>query len=120
MTFPFDVKNGFDRSDTLDAHVARRVGAALDLYANHIQHVELRLMDVNGPRHGAVDKVASIGITMRPSGHVVARAGSDDIYDSVTRAARRARSAVSRYVKRLEQRGRQARALPSSQGLDAG
>lgn len=113
MTFPFDVKNGFDQSDTLDAHIMRRLGGALNPYAGYIQHVELRLMDVNGPRHGAVDKVASVGITMRPSGHVVARAGSDDIYDSVTRAARRARTAVSRYVKRLEQRGRQARALPA-------
>lgn len=120
MMFPFEMKNGFDQSDTLDAHIERRLGAALNPYAGSIQHVELRLLDVNGPRHGAGDKVASLGITLRPSGRVVTRAGSDDIYDSVSRAARRARTAVSRHVKRLEQRGRQARALTASADLEAG
>jgi putative sigma-54 modulation protein len=113
VTFPLEVKTEFDRSDTLDAHIARRLSGALNAYAGSIQHVEVRLSDVNGPRRGAGDKVASLGITLRPSGRIVARAGSDDIYDSVTRAARRARTAVSRRVTRLAQRGRQARALPA-------
>ena len=120
MTFPLEVKNDFDHSEALDAHIARRLERALDAYAAYIQRLELRLSDANGPRHGAGDKVAAIGVTMRPSGRVlVARAGADDIYESVTMVARRARTSVSRYVARLEQRGRQD-ARPATAPVDAG
>lgn len=108
-TFTVDVKTEFDRSETLDAHVARRVESALTSFAAYIKHVEVRLSDVNGPRRGAGDKMAAFAVTLRPSERVLlARAGTDDIYKSVTTAARRARTAVGRFVERLETRRKQA------------
>lgn len=106
MSIPIDVKNSFQHSDSLDAHIARRIDAALGLHAQHIRRVDLRLLDANGPRRGPDDKVARIAVRLAPSGRVLASAAAGDVYVSVTRAAARARAAVDRYITRLKQRSR--------------
>lgn len=106
MNIPIDVKNSFQHSDSLDAHIERRIGSALRSHAQHIRRVDLRLLDANGPRRGSNDKVARIAVTMAPTGRVVATAAAGDVYVSVTRAAARARAAVGRYLTRLKRRAR--------------
>lgn len=106
MSIPIGVKTAFSHSDSLNAHIERKVAGALRSHAERIRRVDLRLSDANGPRGGADDKVARIAITLIPSGRVVATATAEDPYVSVNRAALRARNAVDRYVSRWKQPAR--------------
>jgi ribosome-associated translation inhibitor RaiA len=106
MTISLGVKSSFEFSPALSAHIERRVDHALRAHAHHIKYVVLRLSDVNGPRHGADDKLTRIDITLNPTGSVVTSARSDDVYVSVTRAAARARAAVGRRIQQLKQHAR--------------
>jgi putative sigma-54 modulation protein len=109
MAFSLRVKSSFEFSPALSAHIERRIDHALRAHAAHINCVVLRLSDVNGPRHGADDKLTRIDITLNPSGNVVTSARSDDVYVSVTRAALRARAALRRRVEQLDERARPRR-----------
>jgi putative sigma-54 modulation protein len=111
MTISLAVKSSFEFSPALSAHIDRRISHALRAHVAHIKWVVLRLSDVNGPRHGADDKLTRIDIGLNSSGTVVTSATSDDVYVSVTRAASRARAAVGRRVQQLKQRARIPRRL---------
>lgn len=90
MAISLEVKSSFEFSPALSAHMQRRIDHALRAHAAHIKLVVLRLSDVNGPRHGADDKLTRIEIILDPSGSVVTSARSEDVYVSVTRATARA------------------------------
>jgi putative sigma-54 modulation protein len=109
MTISLGVKSTFEFSPALSAHIERRIDHALRAHADHIKYLVLRLSDVNGPRHGADDKLTRIDITLDPTGSVVTSARSDDVYVSVTRAAARARAAVGRRIQQLQQQARPRR-----------
>jgi ribosome-associated translation inhibitor RaiA len=111
MTISLVVKSSFEFSPALSAHIDHRINHALRAHAAHIKWVVLRLSDVNGPRHGADDKLTRIDIGLNSSGTVGTSATSDDVYVSVTRAASRARAAVGRRVQQLKQRARISRRL---------
>ena len=114
MDIPITVKNGFDASDALDRHIARRLDSALRKHQRYIQRVEVRLSDANGPRKGPADKVALIEIALKPFGEIVATGEDNDIYRSVTTAAARVKQALSRYASRLERLEKRPRVgLPS-------
>lgn len=106
MTISLVVKSSFQFSAALTAHIERRIQHALHAHGARIASVALRLSDANGPRHGANDKVTRIDIRLRPSGSVMASARSDDIYVSVTRAATRARAALSKRIRQLKEHAR--------------
>jgi putative sigma-54 modulation protein len=121
MTISLAVKSSFEFSPALSAHIDHRINHALRAHAAHIKWVVLRLSDVNGPRHGADDKLTRIDIGLNSSGTVGTSATSDDVYVSVTRAASRARAAVGRRVQQLKQRARIPRRLTArSDGLATG
>jgi putative sigma-54 modulation protein len=111
MTISLGVKSSFEFSPALSAHIENRINHALHAHAAHIKCVVLRLSDVNGPRHGADDKLTRIDISLNSSGTVVTSARSDDVYVSLTHAASRARAAVGRRVQQLKQRARTPRRM---------
>jgi putative sigma-54 modulation protein len=109
MTISVGVKSTFELSPALNAHIERRIDHALRAHADHIKCVVLQLSDVNGPRHGADDKLTRIDITLHPTGSVVTSARSEDVYVSVTRAAACTRAAVGRRIRELKQHARPRR-----------
>ena len=114
MNFPISIRNGFDSSDALDRHIARRLDSALRAHQRYVQRVEVRLSDANGPRKGPADKVALIEIALKPFGEIVATGEDNDVYRSVTTAAARVKQALSRYASRLERLEKRPRiAVPS-------
>lgn len=104
MTPLIVIRSAFDSSDALSKHIERRVAAALRSQAAQVEAIALKLLDVNGPRGGANDKVVQITVNLRPWGRLVASAASNDIYLSVDRAATRLREAVRRHCSRLKSR----------------
>jgi ribosome-associated translation inhibitor RaiA len=109
MTVAFAVKSGFEYSPALVSYIERRIEHALHTHATHISRVLVRLADINGPRHGARDKVARFDITLVGGGHVMATGASDNLYTSVARVAFRAKTAVSRHIEQRLQRARRTR-----------
>jgi ribosome-associated translation inhibitor RaiA len=104
MTRHIDVRSTFNDSATLMKHIERRVAAALRSHAAHVEDIVLKLLDSNGPRGGADDKVVRISVGLKPWGRLVASAASDNIYCSVDRVARRLKSAIQRHRSRLKSR----------------
>lgn len=101
MDIPIRIRNAFTSSDSLDRHIAKCLDHATRTHRSHVRHVEVRLSDVNGPRHGSEDKVTAIEIAVEPvGGLLVVRGRGADIYQSVSRAANRAKQALSRHASR--------------------
>ena len=110
MDIPISIRNGFDTSEALEQHIARQLESALRVHQRYVQRVEIRLSDANGPRKGPADKVALIDIALKPFGEIVARGEAEDVYQSVTTAAARAKGALRRHAGRLERQERRPRA----------
>ena len=108
MTPHIVIRSSFDSSDALSKHIERRVAGALRSQAAQVKGIALKLLDVNGPRGGANDKVVQITVSLRPWGRLVASAASSDIYLSVDRATTRLRAAARRHCSRLKSRRSQA------------
>jgi ribosomal subunit interface protein len=93
-------------SDALRVYMGRRLGLALQGFEKHLQSVDVRLSDVNGPR-GGVDKSCAITVALRRLGVVFASARGVDAYGTVDRAVSRIHAVLRRRVGR-RRRGRRS------------
>lgn len=84
--------------------LARKLGA----HASAIQHAQVRLSDINGPR-GGIDKECRIRLAMGRSGAVQATHSAFDWYDAVIGAVAVVRTAVAARFDRLDERRRSGR-----------
>lgn len=79
--------------------MVRRLGFALDRFADRLGLVLVRLTDVNGPR-GGVDQRCRIVVQMVPTGRLVVEDMAADPVTAVSRAARRLVRSVGRFRER--------------------
>jgi hypothetical protein len=86
------------RSKTIEKHARRRLGFALDRFAEMIQTVSLRFEDASGGR-GAVDKRCTAEATGQIS-TTVASASADNYFVAANRALRTLERNVVRAVER--------------------
>ena len=89
----------FSLTPALRSHVERRLGYALSSRDDHIQRVQVRLSDINGPRGGA-DKNCSIQVFLAHLPDVVIEDTEVDLYTAIYRAADRAGRTVGRRISR--------------------
>lgn len=88
---------GFSLTEALREYVTRRLDHALQRRKLWVQHVEVHLGDVNGPR-GGVDKLCAIMVkTTRLPVMVIKDLGSD-LYAVIDRAADRVGATVDRRI----------------------
>jgi putative sigma-54 modulation protein len=90
-------------TDVPTANILRRVGFALDRFADRIQHLTLRLADVNGPK-GGLGIAAMVEISLHRGGHLVLHGQDSDPGRAATVLVDRARQAI---VRRLGRSARQ-------------
>lgn len=87
-------------SDALDAHIRRRIDFALRRFADRIERVVVRLVDLNGPR-GGPDKRCSMAVRLSPPlPSILASATDADAYAAVSQAASRLDDRVGRALAR--------------------
>lgn len=98
----------FSLSKALRAHVQRRLSFALQKKADQIQHIMVRLSDINGPK-GGIDKRCQIQIVLPHLNDVVVEDKESDIYVAIDRAANRAARVVRRRLSRRRQLNRSMR-----------
>jgi len=86
---------GFQLTPALAEHAERRLQFALKHAADRVQHVTVRLADVNGPR-GGVDKRCSVHIVMSGIPDIVTEDIEPDMYVAINRAVDRVGRTVLR------------------------
>lgn len=95
----------FSLTSALRRHIERRLSFALSARDEHIQHICVRLSDVNGPR-GGLDKCCSIRVVLAQLPSVVIEDTETDLYAAIDRAADRAGRTVGRQLERRRDRDR--------------
>jgi ribosomal subunit interface protein len=95
----------FPLTDALRSHTERRLGFALSARDDHIQHVIVRLSDINGPRGGA-DKCCHIQVALARLPDVIIEDTEADLYIAIDRAADRAGRTVGRRLVRQRTKSR--------------
>lgn len=86
-------------SEPLFTHVARKVNFAVRRFASRVEHVVVRLVDVNGPK-GGPDKRCRIVARLSSGRSVIVEATDADAYASASQAATRLGERVSRSLTR--------------------
>jgi len=98
----------FQLTKALRNYIKRRLGFALSSKNNHIQRVQVRLSDINGPRGGA-DKCCHIQVLLPHIADVIIEDTETDLYAAIDRAADRAGRTVERRLARQRDKGRSVR-----------
>ena len=93
---------GFDLTQGLRDHTARRLQFALGWSRHDVRTVTVRLFDINGPR-GGEDKRCLIQVAFPGTPNVVIEDTDADLYVAIDRAADRAARAVTRRLERLRE-----------------
>lgn len=91
-------------TDSLRAYAQRRLGFALDRYAERIRTMRLKLGDMNSSR-GGVDKRCQLAISLAHSSPITLESRASTVQGAVDRIASKVRSFVERrFVHKHEQR----------------
>jgi ribosomal subunit interface protein len=89
----------FSLTKALRSHIKRRLKFALSTRNDHIQRINVRLSDINGPR-GGEDKCCHIQVVLPQLADVVIEDTEADMYAAIDRAADRAGRTVGRRLSR--------------------
>lgn len=93
-----------DVTDGIATHAQTRFEAALGQHDRWIQHVTVRLEDLNGPK-GGMDKRCHASIRLKAGGaDIEVEERQSDIYAAINVAADRAKVAVGRKIDRIRER----------------
>jgi len=85
----------YSLTDAIRAHIARRLGFALDRFAARICELYVWVGDVNGHKAGRVDKSCHIIVALR-RGRFVLHERASDLYVAVNRIAHRVRAKLAK------------------------
>ena len=97
--------NDFVVTDDIAAWARARMEAAVGQHERRLDAVDVRLRDLNGPRHGGPrDMECGVAVRLRPTGSVLVTESADDLYAAVSRAADRLKNAVGRRLARTNRR----------------
>lgn len=98
-------------TDSLRAYAQRRLGFALDRFAERIRTVRLKLGDMNSSR-GGVDKRCQLAISLAHSSPITLESRASTVQGAVDRIASKVRSFVKRRFVRKQRRFRKADRWP--------
>lgn len=100
---------GLELTEALRDYTEKRLAYALSHAQQRIQRVQVRLIDVNGPR-GGVDKRCQIDVRLKGLPSVVIEDTESDLYLAIDRAAER----VARMLARRLDKHRRFATAPAS------
>jgi ribosomal subunit interface protein len=102
---------GFAVTPAIRSHLNRRFESALERFNSRIIHLEVFLKDLNGAGKGGEDQSVLVSVSLRGHPRVITETVTDDLYLSISMAARRTRRAVHRALDRRDQMSRQTAEL---------
>ncbi|MGD8926796.1 MAG: HPF/RaiA family ribosome-associated protein [Thioalkalispiraceae bacterium] len=89
----------FALAEALGAYIEQRINFALSSRYDQIKRIQVRLLDINGPR-GGIDKRCQIHITLPRLRDIVIEDTEQDLYVAIDRATDRAARTVHRRLAR--------------------
>ncbi len=95
-------------TESLRAHIERKLGFALDRFTGQIREVRVMLADLNGPR-GGIDKCCQLEISLAPSSKIVMEDRASNVYAAIDRLADKAGIYVGRRLERAHRHSPSAR-----------
>ena len=99
---------GFTVTPAIRAHLNRRFESALERFNNRIIHLEVFMKDLNGAGKGGEDQSVLVSVSLRGHPKVITETVTDDLYRSISLAARRTRRAVHHALDRRDRIDRRA------------
>jgi putative sigma-54 modulation protein len=102
---------GIESRHLLVEHTKKRMAYALSHAYDHIERVNVRLSDINGPR-GGIDKSCLLTIDIRGLEPIVVEDIQADIISAIDRAADRAGRSI---IRKLEKHRHFARVRPTTE-----
>jgi putative sigma-54 modulation protein len=101
-----------DMGQSLYDHIAGYIDAALNRFANRINRVTIRLVDINGPR-GGIDKQCRIAVQLSKGKTIRTGNTNTNMIAATYFAVDRAAHAISRELKRRRKFSRKLRSRGS-------
>jgi putative sigma-54 modulation protein len=98
-------------SDSVRAHMARRMQFSLRRFALRIIKVSVQIAGFNRPQ-GVHEKRCRVQVRLRPRGTFFAEYTDENLYAAIDRASGFVERAVIRAIQRIRKVGRPAKALP--------
>lgn len=86
-------------SKALVEHTHRRLGFAVDRFANSVRQIRVRIADVNGPR-GGLDKHVRIVATLSGKGAITVDGSGSDAYATCDWVVEKLKNALGRALER--------------------
>jgi len=86
-------------TESLRAHIERKLRFALDRFTGQIRGVRVMLADLNGPR-GGIDKCCQLEISLEPSSKIVMEDRAANVYVAIDRLADKAGIYIARRIER--------------------
>jgi putative sigma-54 modulation protein len=90
---------GFVLTQSLKDYIDKRIAYAVSFAGEHVQHIHVRLSDINGPR-GGEDKRCQLVFKMQRMPSVVIEDTESNLYTAIDRAVERASRSIARLLKR--------------------
>ena len=113
MSVEFLIRAGqVDTAGALRDYAERRLSFALRRFAHQLEHVMVRLVDVNGPRRG-VDSRCSIAARLVDGRRIFVEASAAWPFAAITQAAHRLNQSIRRERGRHGGRGENRGAAPA-------
>lgn len=106
----------FSLTEALRNHAELRLRSTLTCFNGHIQQIDMRLSDINGPRGGS-DKRCQVRIVLSGQPDVVIEDTQADLYLAINRSVERAGRTVQRRLDRMRKQARQT--LVKHQGINS-
>jgi ribosomal subunit interface protein len=91
--------HNFSLTEALATYIKRRINFVLSSRNDQIKRINVRLLDINGPR-GGIDKRCRIHITLPRLSDIVIEDTEPDLYAAIDRATDRAGRTVNRRLAR--------------------
>lgn len=107
----------FPLTDAIRIYVKRRLAFALSSRDEHIQRINVRLSDINGPRGGA-DKRFQIHVVLAQLNDVVVEDTEVNLYVAIDRAVDRASRTVDSKLNRQRHKHRAVSRAPIEQPIE--
>lgn len=99
---------GFSVTPAIRAHLNRRFQLALERFSHRIIHLEVFMKDLNGAGKGGEDQSVLVSVSVHGQPKIITETVTDDLYHSISLAARRTRRAVSRSLNRHDKINRRS------------
>lgn len=93
--------NGLTHASQLRVFAAKKLNVALSRFSHNVQHVTMRMHDINGPDRGGIDKLCRVVLSFKNNSIVVVEELGANMREVIDRASNRLHHTVSKQLSHM-------------------